>query len=228
MKRLGLISVVAATLLFVGCGNKEEHKAKAQSQQSAVEKKVEAPKPAPAAKQQAPKAEAPKAEAAAQSASSAAEQASEATHNVAQKAKETVEQIKEKATESAKEVVKSATEALPGAKPAQAAAAAAGATAAKEAATKAEPKAAAAPAADKGKELYTKCASCHGQKGNLKALGKSGIIAGMSKDELIKKLKGYKAGTLNQYGMGALMKGQVAGLSDADIEALAVYISTLK
>jgi cytochrome c553 len=41
-------------------------------------------------------------------------------------------------------------------------------------------------------------------------------------------LKGYKAGTLNKHGMGMLMKGQVASLSDADIKALAEYIHGLK
>ena len=73
-----------------------------------------------------------------------------------------------------------------------------------------------------------KCASCHGKDGKRKALGKSGTIAGMAKEELIKKLKGYKAGTLNSYGMGALMKAQVASLSNAQIEALAGYINSLK
>ncbi len=79
-----------------------------------------------------------------------------------------------------------------------------------------------------GAKLYAKCAACHGPHGKRKALGKSGIIAGMSKDEVLKKLKGYKDGTLNQYGMGALMKTQVASLSEQELEALATYISNLK
>ena len=41
-------------------------------------------------------------------------------------------------------------------------------------------------------------------------------------------LKGYKAGTTNKKGMGALMKGQVASYSDADIEAVSAYIAGLK
>ena len=77
-------------------------------------------------------------------------------------------------------------------------------------------------------KLYVKCAGCHGTKGDKKALGKSGIINTKSKDELVKLIKGYKAGTLNQYGMGALMHGQVGNLSDNEIEALAEYISNLK
>ncbi|MRI83938.1 MAG: cytochrome C [Nitratiruptor sp.] len=79
-----------------------------------------------------------------------------------------------------------------------------------------------------GAALYKKCAGCHGAKGEKKALGKSAPIAGWDKAKLVEALKGYKAGTRNVYGMGMLMKGQVASLSDADIEALAEYISKLK
>ncbi|HIC78516.1 MAG TPA: c-type cytochrome [Sulfurovum sp.] len=75
---------------------------------------------------------------------------------------------------------------------------------------------------------YAACAGCHGKDGTLKALGKSAVIAGQSKEDIITKMNGYKAGTLNVTGMGSLMKGQVAKLSDADIEALATYISGLK
>ena len=78
------------------------------------------------------------------------------------------------------------------------------------------------------KVLYAKCAACHGADGKRKALGKSAAIAGMSKEELVKKLQGYKAGSLNLYGMGALMKAQVSGLGQKDIEALADYIANLK
>ena len=38
----------------------------------------------------------------------------------------------------------------------------------------------------------------------------------------------YKAGTLNRYKMGNVMKAQVSKLSEEDIEALAKYIPTLK
>jgi cytochrome c len=76
--------------------------------------------------------------------------------------------------------------------------------------------------------LYNKCASCHGQKGEKKALGKSEIITGWKSDKTLDALKGYKEGKRNTKGMGALMKGQVATLSDADMKALADYIATLK
>ena len=78
-----------------------------------------------------------------------------------------------------------------------------------------------------GAALYKACAGCHGADGKTKALGKSAPIAGMSAADVEKKLKGYKAGTLNQYGMGGTMKAQMASKSDEDIKALAEYISKL-
>ncbi|MEA2110898.1 MAG: c-type cytochrome [Campylobacterota bacterium] len=75
-----------------------------------------------------------------------------------------------------------------------------------------------------GAALYKKCAACHGAKGEKKALGKSAVITGV---DTLADLKGYKAGTTNKAGMGALMKGQVASYSDADLEAVAAYIKGL-
>jgi cytochrome c553 len=79
-----------------------------------------------------------------------------------------------------------------------------------------------------GKTLYQKCAACHGQKAEKKALGKSQVIAGWKEAKTLDALKGYKAGKRNVAGMGALMKGQVVALSDADLKTLAKYIATLK
>ncbi len=79
-----------------------------------------------------------------------------------------------------------------------------------------------------GAALYKKCASCHGAKAEKKALGKSAVIQGLDKAHLVKELKEYKAGKLNKKGMGGLMKAQLATYSDADIEAVADYISKLK
>jgi len=72
---------------------------------------------------------------------------------------------------------------------------------------------------------FAKCKGCHGADGKTKALGKSAVLAGQDKAALIDAIKGYQAGTRNVAGMGMLMKGQVAGLSDADIEAIATYLS---
>ena len=72
--------------------------------------------------------------------------------------------------------------------------------------------------------LYKKCAGCHGQNAEKKALGKSQVIADMTKSEIITAIKGYKNGT---YGgaMKGLMKGQVAPLNNSQINSLAEYIS---
>ncbi len=78
-----------------------------------------------------------------------------------------------------------------------------------------------------GAALFKKCAACHGQKGEKKALNKSQVIAGWDAAKTAAAIKGYKDGS---YGgpMKGLMKGQVAALSDADVTALSAYIAGLK
>ncbi|NOZ90713.1 MAG: c-type cytochrome [Epsilonproteobacteria bacterium] len=223
MKNLTLLSVVTASLLLIGCG-----------QEKSAETKVETTKTEAAAP--AHETVAQKAEKAVEATKEAASAAAEKTAQVAKEAKEAVTAKAAEATEAAKEVVtKKAEKAVEATK--EAASAVAEKTAkvaedAKETATKAveatkeavapKTETAAAPAA------FGKCAGCHGKNGKMKALGKSEVIAGQSKDDLVKKIGEYKAGTRNVAGMGALMKGQVAGLSDADIDAIATYVSGLK
>jgi cytochrome c len=79
-----------------------------------------------------------------------------------------------------------------------------------------------------GAALYKKCAACHGASAEKKALGKSQVINTWDAAKIEESLKGYKAGTLNVHGMGALMKGQVASYSDEDIAAVSAYIAGLK
>jgi len=64
------------------------------------------------------------------------------------------------------------------------------------------------------------CAGCHGASFEKKAMGKSKVVKEMSKEDIVKALKGYKDGS---YGgaMKAMMKGQVASLSDADMASIA-------
>ncbi len=64
------------------------------------------------------------------------------------------------------------------------------------------------------------CAGCHGKNFEKHAMGKSKVVKNMSKADIVAALKGYKTGT---YGgaMKGIMKGQVASLSDADIQAMA-------
>lgn len=81
---------------------------------------------------------------------------------------------------------------------------------------------------DRGKELYQKCAGCHGGRGEKRALGKSALIAGQSASDLANKLIAYREGKLNVAGMGNLMKTQLASMQKSDILALAEYISTFQ
>jgi cytochrome c len=82
--------------------------------------------------------------------------------------------------------------------------------------------------ASEGAALFQKCAACHGAKAEKAALGKSEVIAGWKADKVADALKGYKAGTRNTKGMGSIMKGQTAALSENDMKALGEYISGLK
>jgi len=87
---------------------------------------------------------------------------------------------------------------------------------------------AAATAVSLSAASFAACAACHGAKGEKPALGKSEVIAGWDEAKVVASLNGYKAGTLNVHGMGAVMKGQVMKLSDADIADLAKQISAMK
>lgn len=74
---------------------------------------------------------------------------------------------------------------------------------------------------------FLKCVACHGADGSKAALGKSAIIKGQSKDEVFTSLKGYKDGSRNVSGMGALMKSQVATYSEEELEQIADFVSKL-
>jgi len=183
MKKIIGLSLVAATLLFTGCG---EDSKKAASEATA--KAVEGTK-------------------------AAANSAVDATKEAADKAVEAAKEATEKAVEATKVAAEATKEA---------------AAKAVDSTEKAVNKAVAAVVDTTGKDAYAKCAGCHGLDGKTKALGKSPIISGQSKEDLVSKMKGYKAGTRNEAGMGSLMKGQVASMDDATIDAVSAYISTLK
>ena len=76
--------------------------------------------------------------------------------------------------------------------------------------------------------LYKNCAGCHGDKGETKALQLSAVISGQDANKSILQLTAYKNGELNKYGLGNIMKMQVATLSEDDIADLAEYIASLK
>ena len=166
MKKIITLSLVAATLLFTGCGEDTEKTAA-----EATAKVVESTKEAASTVVDTAKKEATK----------AVEVAKEATTKA-------VETTKEAVTAVVADTVKNVA----------------------------------------GAAAYAKCAGCHGVDGKTKALGKSAVIAGQSKADLVTKMNGYKAGTINVAGMGNLMKGQVASMDDASIEAVSTFISTMK
>ena len=70
----------------------------------------------------------------------------------------------------------------------------------------------------------TACAGCHGKDFEKKALNVSKIVKDMSKEDIVKALKGYKDGS---YGgaMKNVMQGQAKRLSDEDITAIATQIA---
>ena len=196
MKNVTLLSLVAATLLFTACGEKTKEAAG-----DAANKVTEAVKADTASAVEATK----------QAAADAAEATKAKAAELAAAAKVEADKMAEAAAQKAAEV-KAATEAK-----------------ATEAAQALKERAAAATAAVTGAPVepaaYAKCKGCHGADGKTKALGKSAVLAGQDKAALIDAINGYKAGTRNVAGMGMLMKGQVAAMSDADIEAVAEYLS---
>jgi cytochrome c553 len=73
-----------------------------------------------------------------------------------------------------------------------------------------------------GKDLFKRCAACHGQFGHEKAMGQSGEISRLEKSEIEAILGAYAAGASE----GA-MRAQASLLDSKKIEALAVYISNM-
>lgn len=193
MKKIIILSIVAAAVLFTGCDSKE-------SATDTATKAVESTKEAAGHAVNATKEATGKAVDAVEEAAS---EAAEKTVEVSKKAVDATKEAASQAADSAKEGVATATVAV--------------ATAVADSATHIA-----------GEAAYVKCKACHGADGKTIALGKSPAIAGQTKEELITKLNEYKAGTRNVSGMGALMKSQVDSMDDAAIEAVSIYISTLK
>ncbi|CAA6822214.1 MAG: Unknown protein [uncultured Sulfurovum sp.] len=77
-------------------------------------------------------------------------------------------------------------------------------------------------------ELYKNCAGCHGEHGEIAALGQSKIITGQDINLTIKQLTAYKDGELNKYGLGNIMQLQLSTLNKEEIEILATYIKNMK
>ena len=72
------------------------------------------------------------------------------------------------------------------------------------------------------------CSNCHGFTLHEGAFGISEAPNTLTSAQILKRLRGYKAGTLDQYSMGATMSEQLSGLSDAELVELSEYVPTLK
>ena len=191
MKKLTVLSMIAAALLLTACGDS----ATGAEAKAATETKTEAPMKCGEGKC----GDAMKTDAAAKCGGD--------TKSAGTEAKEAATKAVEKATEAVKATASEAVAAV------------------KSAATAATAAVTAAVSTDAGKALYAKCAGCHGADGKTKAMGKATPVAGQSAASLETKLAGYKAGTVNATGMGMLMKGQVASMSDEDIKAVSAYMA---
>jgi len=187
MKKVILLSLAAASILFTGCGE-ETKKAAADATAKTVEVTENA---------------ASDLKKAAADATEATKKAAEATARLAE---EKAAEVKAAADKAATDLKARASE------------------------TTAKAKALASEVVSDnsaGEAAYAKCAGCHGKDGKTKALGKSEVIAGQSAADIEKKMAEYKAGTRDVAGMGTLMKGQVASMSDEDIKAVSAYISAM-
>ncbi|WP_169754124.1 c-type cytochrome [Campylobacter curvus] len=78
-----------------------------------------------------------------------------------------------------------------------------------------------------GATIYKKCIACHGQKAEKMFNNKVPALSSLDAATIVAALKEYKTGK-NSYGMGAMMKPIATPLSDADAQAVAEYIQTLK
>ncbi len=193
--------VLSALLLLSGCGENKEHKSTAATQETPVQVEKAAPQEH-------------KTQEVSKSASAEApakplediKMTTAPTPTPAKRVAQAKEEATQKVTQAKEEVTQKATQIK------------------EEAAKTVE---AAAQKIDAAK-LYVACAGCHGGKGEKKALGKSELIGGWSKDKTVTALEGYKDGTRNVHGMGAVMKGQASKLSKEQIEALGEYISKMQ
>ncbi|MBN2824132.1 MAG: c-type cytochrome [Campylobacterales bacterium] len=72
---------------------------------------------------------------------------------------------------------------------------------------------------------YTACKACHGEKGEKGfAAAPTKVPANLTKEKIVESLNGYKAKTITG-PTAAMMYGQAANLTDAQIEELATYIA---
>ncbi|MGB2337524.1 MAG: c-type cytochrome, partial [Alcanivorax sp.] len=67
------------------------------------------------------------------------------------------------------------------------------------------------------------CAACHGQDGNKTLTGTYPKLAGQGEEYLVKQLENFKSGAREN----AVMQGQVAGMSEQDMQDVAAFYASL-
>lgn len=77
--------------------------------------------------------------------------------------------------------------------------------------------------AEAGKAKAAPCAACHGQDGNKTLTGTYPKLAGQGEKYLVKQLENFKSGAREN----AVMQGQVAGMSEQDMQDVAAYYASL-
>lgn len=77
-------------------------------------------------------------------------------------------------------------------------------------------------AQDAGSRLAASCAMCHGTAGH--SVGGNEPLAGMPKDELVRKFKEFRSGARPATAMHQIAKGY----SDGEIEQIAAYFAAQK
>jgi cytochrome c553 len=77
-------------------------------------------------------------------------------------------------------------------------------------------------AQDAGSRLAASCAMCHGTAGH--SVGGNEPLAGMPKDELMRKFKEFRSGTKPATAMHQISKGY----SDSEVEQIAAYFAAQK
>jgi cytochrome c553 len=80
----------------------------------------------------------------------------------------------------------------------------------------------AAYAQDSGRNLAASCAMCHGTAGH--SVGGNEPLAGMPKDELVRKFKEFRSGAKPATAMHQISKGY----SDSEVEQIAAYFAAQK
>ena len=87
--------------------------------------------------------------------------------------------------------------------------------------------------ASDGATVHKKCIACHGAKAEKVYLNKIPALNTLDPEEMVENMIKYKAGEMGEGGkglfnMGAVMKGQMASLTEEDMKAVVDYIQTLK